>query len=100
MPRRPADPEPARWTHYALEPEGDDQLTSWMRGHLRLAVWPRSHAQSLGAIEGAIMAHWRPPLNLTGVSQPWRAQVRRAREAMAAAAKEWAQVHGFGVEAG
>ena len=100
MPRRPADPEPARWTHYGLEPEGDDRLTSWMRERLRLAVWPRSHAPSLGGIEAAVMAHWRPPLNLTGVSQPWRAQVRRAREAMAGAAKEWAEVHGFGVEAG
>jgi hypothetical protein len=29
-PRRPHNPEARKWTHYALEPAGDQQLTAWM----------------------------------------------------------------------
>jgi hypothetical protein len=35
------------------------------------------------------MGHWKPPLNLTGVDQAWKRQIKEARAAMAAAAKAW-----------
>ena len=90
MPRRPADPEPGKWTHYALEPEGDERLTQWMRKHLRLAAWTCERPVALGKLERLVMAELRPPLNLTGVTQPWSRQVRDARKIMAQAAETWA----------
>lgn len=93
LPRRPADPEPGRWSHFSLEPADDQKLTAWMREHLMLAVWPFARATALGAIESEVMAHWQPPLNLLGVSQPWQAQVKEARAVMAAAAQAWATHH-------
>lgn len=90
MPRRPADPEPDKRTHYALEPDGDQRLTEWMREHLRLAAWPCERPVALGKLERLVMGELQPPLNLTGVSQPWSAQVRDARKVMARAAEEWA----------
>ena len=94
IPRRPANPEPGKWTHFSLEPAGDQKLTEWMRRHLLLAVWPLAGTGALAAIESEVMAHWQPPLNLIGVSQPWQAQVKKARAAMAAAAQAWATDHG------
>lgn len=82
--RRPDNPEPDKWTHYALMPDSDERLTAWMLDHLRLAAWPARDAQGmLAAIERAVMGHWAPPLNLTGVSQPRSRQVRAARAALA-----------------
>lgn len=94
IPRRPANPEPRKWTHFSLEPAGDQQLTDWMRRHLLLAVWPLAGAGVLATIESEVMMHWQPPLNLIGVSQPWQAQVKTARAVMAAAAQAWAADHG------
>lgn len=94
VPRRPANPEPGKWTHFSLEPAGDRKLTEWMRRHLLLAVWPLAGTGALAAIESEVMAHWQPPLNLIGVRQPWQAQVKKARAAMAAAAQAWATDHG------
>jgi hypothetical protein len=93
IPRRPANPEPRKWTHYALEPAGDQRLTGWMREHLLLAVWPLTGTRLLAEVESDVMNHWRPPLNLVGVRQPWQQQVKDARAAMAAAAKTWAATH-------
>lgn len=90
-PRRPADPEPDKWTHYALEPDGDERLTEWMREHLRLAAWPPERPVALGKLERLVMGELQPPLNLTGVSQPWSRQVRDARKVMARSAEEWAR---------
>lgn len=89
MPRRPADPEPDKWTHYALEPDGDDRLTDWMLRHLRLAAWTCDRPVALGKLERLVMAEVQPPLNLTGVVQPWSRQVRDERKAMARAAEAW-----------
>lgn len=93
-PRRPADPEPDKWTQYALEPDGDERLTAWMRERLRLAAWTCERPVALGKLERLVMGELQPPLNLTGVSQPWSAQVRDARKAMARAAEEWARQRG------
>jgi hypothetical protein len=42
---------------------------------------------ALGKLERLIMGVLKPPLNLTGVKQPWSQQIRRARAAMALAAE-------------
>jgi hypothetical protein len=89
-PRRPANPEPHKWTHYALELECDERLTKWMRERLRLAAWPCRRPVALGELERLVMRELKPPLNLTGVTQPWSQQVRAARAAMARAAEDWA----------
>lgn len=89
MPRRPDNPEPTKWTHFALEADGDEQLTAWMLERLRLAAWPSRAPRPLAAMERAVMNHWRPPLNLTGVQQPWSRQVRAARGLLARAAQDW-----------
>ena len=76
-----------------MEPTDDQKPTGWMRQHLMLAVWPLARAAALGAIASEVMAHWQPPLNLLGVSQPWQALVKEARAVMAAAAQAWATHH-------
>lgn len=98
IPRRPENPEPGRWPNYALEADDDDRLTAWMCEHLTLAVWPCERIAWLGDIERAVMVHWRPPLNLAGVKQPRRKQVKDARAAMVIAAKEWARTRGHHVD--
>jgi hypothetical protein len=65
-----------------------------MRLHLLLAVCPLAGAGTLAAIESEVMAHCQRPLNLIGVSQPWQAQVKKARAVMAAAAHAWATITG------
>jgi hypothetical protein len=65
-----------------------------MRLLLLLAVRPLAGAGTLAAIESEVMAHCQRPLNLIGVSQPWQAQVKKARAVMAAAAHAWATDHG------
>jgi hypothetical protein len=44
------------------------------------------------------MKHWEPPLNLTGVKQPWMKQVKDARARMVIAAKAWARARGHQVD--
>ena len=97
MPRRPHDPEPKKWTHFALEESGDEQLTEWMRAKLKIAVWPSPPGAALAAVEGRVMRAWKPPLNLVGVTTPWTAEVKAARAVMARQAREWARARGFGV---
>lgn len=97
MPRRPADPEPKKWTHYALEEDGDNSLTAWRRANLQLAVWVQSTDLPLATLEGEVMRKWLPPLNLTGVTTSWTAQIRTARSRLAAEAKDWARNRGFTV---
>jgi len=48
-------------------------------------------------VETAVMRHWEPPLNLTGVSTAWTNQVKTARSVMAEQAKAWALKRGFHV---
>jgi hypothetical protein len=82
-PRNPAKPE--RPAHYGLSPEHDEKLTAWMRERLALAVWPKPEdcEIALGEIEAALLQKLKPPLNLTGVSTPWTAQVKATRKVMA-----------------
>jgi GIY-YIG catalytic domain len=97
MPRRPHDPEPRKWGHFALEAPGDEQLTDWMYANLHIAVWPAPAGTVLRPVESAAMHHWLPPLNLTGLSTPRTAQVKNARARMAEQAKAWARERGFDV---
>lgn len=97
MPRRPANPEPRKWTHFALEPAGDEALTNWMRSQLRIAVWLKPGGARLADLENDVIRALRPPLNLTGVRTPWTDEVKAARATLAAAAKEWRDPEGFAV---
>jgi GIY-YIG catalytic domain len=98
MPRRPANPEPRKWTHYSLEAPGDARLTEWMLAHLELAVWECPGGTPLASVESDVMRAWLPPLNLIGVTTPWTAVVRAARASLAQQAKRWAHEHGVGVD--
>jgi hypothetical protein len=40
----PRNPDkPAHFSNYGLSPSDDRKLTDWMKEHLRLAVWPKTH---------------------------------------------------------
>lgn len=95
IPRRPADPEPKRYSCYGLKKAGDQRLSRWMREQLALSVWACPTGTDLTTIEAKVIRALRPPLNLTGVDQPWKKQVREAREALTSEAKRWARAHGF-----
>jgi hypothetical protein len=98
MPRRPTNPEPSKWTHYALEDPGDGRLTNWMRAHLTLAVWAGPPGTRLPTVELEAMRAWLPPLNLTSVTTPWTAQIKAARAVLAQQAKQWARDRGLEVD--
>lgn len=83
VPRRPENPEPTKWTHFALEATGDEQLTRWMRDRLSMCVWAAPAGTKLESVESAVMRRWKPPLNLIGVETPWRTHVRDARARLA-----------------
>jgi hypothetical protein len=97
VPRRPASPEPKRYSCYGLEQSGDERLSQWMRERLSLATWACPLGTHLMVVEGNIMRALGPPLNLTGVEQPWKRQVKDARKVLTAEAKQWAQAHGYPV---
>lgn len=96
IPRRLDNPEPKKWSHYALTPADDDRLTAWMTEHLRLATWSAPTNTDLVALEGTVMRHWLPPLNINGVRTPWTGHLKAARREMADNAKIWARRHGRG----
>jgi hypothetical protein len=85
QPRNPAKPE--RFANFGLPAEHDRRLTSWMREHLRLAVWPSDRRDPLVEIERLVLAAWQPPLNLKEISTPWQAHVKAARAVMAVQAR-------------
>jgi hypothetical protein len=96
-PRRPSDPEPDKWTHFALEPPGDQALTDWMLANLTIAIWLATAGTDLARVEVAVIRRCKPPLNLLGVRTPWRRQVCDARDVLAEQAKKWARDRGFPV---
>lgn len=58
----------------------EDELTAWMRDHLRVIPVPHDDADSLGEIETAILVMLDPPLNLKGMqATPVRARLRDLR---------------------
>lgn len=82
VPRHPE--KPGYFSNYGLTSDGDSRLTAWMHKHLTIAVWerPNRFAQSLSDVEGAVIRHWRPSLNITHNPEPL-ARLRTARAAMA-----------------
>ncbi len=53
QPRNPASPE--RFSHYALNPDGEEALTTWMREHLELALWTPAEDVALASVERAVL---------------------------------------------
>lgn len=89
VPRNTA--KPGYFPNYGLVAAHDAALTRWMKGRLRIAVWPKPPAChfSLGEIEAALLVALLPPLNLQGVVTPWRTRVKAARAVMAEEARTW-----------
>ncbi|MBL8624668.1 MAG: hypothetical protein JNK64_25395 [Myxococcales bacterium] len=73
-------------SHFALDTDADAELTSWMLDRLTLAVWEKpARCADLAVIEWGVIKKWVPPLNIQGnAGSPWIAEVRRARQVMAA----------------
>jgi hypothetical protein len=93
-PRRWPDPEPSKWTHYALEHVGDEELTKWMRDNLRIAIWRAPLGTQLEEVEREVVRAFNPPLNLTFARSDLATIVRQARKEMAVQARQWAPVLG------
>src|SRR5690606_20183281 len=55
VPRRPEDPEPGRWSCFALESADEKVLTEWMLASLRLAFWASPPSARLRAVEKIIV---------------------------------------------
>lgn len=87
VPRNPSNPE--HFTNYGLSQAQDNDLSEWIRDHLRLAFWPHTGDIGLVDIEMEILQRLEPPLNLIKVSTPWRGQVTAARAVLAAEARRW-----------
>jgi hypothetical protein len=86
MPRRAARPDGS--ANFALEPAGDERLSSWMERRLTLATWTKADGLVLDEVESAVLLRLRPPLNLDKVGEP-RDRLRRARGQLAAASRAW-----------
>jgi hypothetical protein len=87
IPRNPS--KPAYFSNYGLSPADDARLTAWMRAKLRLATWPSDADTHLATIELQVIRHWKPPLNLQGVTTPWSALMSARRASMATQARAW-----------
>jgi len=89
IPRNPD--KPAYFSNYGLSASDDATLTSWMREHLRHAVWPKpSNCEfTLDQVETALLVELAPPLNIKDVVTPWRAKLEAARAVMAGEARQW-----------
>lgn len=87
IPRNPA--KPGNFSNFGLSAEHDDDLSAWMRGRLRLALWPHDLAAALDGIETDVLGELQPPLNLDKVMTPWRGQVKGARKVLADQARDW-----------
>lgn len=87
MPRNPV--QPGYFANYGLSREDDEQLTSWMKRRLTLAVWAPARPVVLSPVETSLIQQWAPPLNLTDVATRWTARIKAARKVMADEARTW-----------
>jgi hypothetical protein len=87
MPRNTA--KPGHFSNYGLSEEHDEDLSTWMRGRLRFALWPHDAASELDCVETLVLRQLLPPLNLDKVVTLWRAQVKAARKLLAGEARVW-----------
>ena len=81
--------KPGHFSNYALSKADDQQVTGWMCDRLAIAVWVWDRSRPLAAIETDVLSLLNPPLNLTGVQHPWKANLQHRRKAMAAQAERW-----------
>lgn len=88
--------KPGYFAMFALEPDADERLSTWMRSQLTLAVWPNPAAATivLEDLEKKVLAAWEPPLNLKDVPRPSK-RLKAARKVMAGEARVWALANGF-----
>lgn len=87
MPRNPANP--GHFSNFGLSVEHDDDLSAWMRSHLRLALWPHHVVAALDTVETDVLSALLPPLNLDKIVTRWRDQVKAARKVLANDARAW-----------
>jgi hypothetical protein len=80
-PRSPSGSSPP--SNYALHQDCDTRLTDWMREHLVVACCPISPADQVGVVEESVLREMLPPLNLSGITTPWKSSVAAARAQMA-----------------
>lgn len=79
---------PSKFTHYALDGDGERRLSDWMALHLRLSWWVAPSGATLKDVEKALIQSVAPPLNL--VHAPRRSpRLVSARAAMAQEARGW-----------
>lgn len=98
VPRSPGRPSPR--ASYGLEEAGDARLTAWMNTNLRIATWVPAERVRLADIERELLQIWEPPLNLTGVRNPWTGMVKAARRTIAASTRSPADSPDLGVPPG
>jgi hypothetical protein len=87
MPRNPN--KPGYFSNYGLSPKDDRNLTAWMRSRLEIAVWSKTAGVVLADVEGQVIEHWEPPLNLTLITTGWTEAIKAAHAAMASEARNW-----------
>lgn len=78
------------FSNYGLLPDQDEDLSSWMRQHLRLACWASPEEftiEELRRVERDVLVLLLPPLNLKGIVTPWKQQVETARKVLTAEAR-------------
>ncbi|MDO4238712.1 GIY-YIG nuclease family protein [Micrococcus sp.] len=69
-----------------LTSDAEEELTAWMRAHLRLSWWEAPEGVDAAEVAAAVTRELSPALHSTGVDRPWdrlaerrRAIVERAR---------------------
>jgi len=86
-PRNLARPDGS--ANYGLEPDSDQRLTAWMRGHLRLSVWSYDVTCVLDHLESDVLERLLPPLNLNKISTRWTSEIKSRRAELAAESRAW-----------
>jgi hypothetical protein len=87
IPRNPA--KPGYFSNFGLSEAHDEDLSTWMKKTLSLALWPHVVVAELDTIETHVLGRLQPPFNLNKVKTPWRGQIKFARKLLAAQARAW-----------
>ena len=87
IPRNQAKPE--RPANFALSPERDDALQTWIERHVELVTWVKPEAcLDLGEVEVSVIERLKPLLNLQD-NEGRSAVVSEARKRMADDVRAW-----------
>ena len=69
-----------------LNPESNQRVSTWMREHLSLVIFPWATRGTLVYLEESVLAAIDPPLNLMGMSEdPIRTKLKALRKELATA---------------